>query len=102
MINFTQIPRKQKPSLYGIISFLFSTLSFGQVTETYTIQTGNFDATHTTNTNSNYFAGAYDNTGSEIGIYANGVGGGYTGDPGIAIFRSFTHDGSSTSGSSRD
>ena len=54
MINFTQIPRKQKPCLYGIISFLFSTLSFGQVTETYTIQTGNFDATHTTNTNSNY------------------------------------------------
>ena len=102
MINFMQIPRKQKTFFYGIVCLLLSMVSSGQVTETYTIQTSNFDASHTTNTNSNYFAGAYNNNGSEIGTYANGSGGGYTGDPGVSIFRSFTDDGTSTSGSSRD
>ena len=102
MINFMQIPKKQKTFFYGIVCLLVSMVSSGQVTETYTIQTSNFDASHTTNTNSNYFAGAYNNNGSEIGTYANGSGGGYTGDPGVSIFRSFTDDGTSTSGSSRD
>ncbi len=79
-----------------------SMVSSGQVTETYTIQTSNFDASHTTNTNSDYFAGAYNNNGSEIGTYANGSRSGYTGILEVSIFRSFTDDGTSTSGSSRD
>ena len=62
-----QIPKKQKTFFYGIVCLLVSMVSSGQVTETYTIQTSNFDASHTTNTNSNYFAGAYNNNGSEIG-----------------------------------
>ena len=82
-------PQKAK-NLFLWYCLLLSMVSSGQVTETYTIQTSNFDASHTTNTNSNYFAGAYNNNGSEIGTYANGSGGGYTGDPGVSIFRALT------------
>lgn len=72
-----------------------------QITLDYTTQTGAFNATHTTNTGGSYFAGAYNNSGTEIGTYANGSGGGYTGDPGVALFRTFTTNASANAGTAR-
>lgn len=65
-------------------------------TVTYTIQTGNFNSTSTIHTNANYFAGAYNNNATEVGLYANGSGAGYTGDPGVSCFQTFTDDGTIT------
>ncbi|NMH26684.1 beta strand repeat-containing protein, partial [Flavobacterium silvaticum] len=58
-------------------------------TVNYTMQTGNFNATQTVNTNGSYFAGAFNNNGTEIGTYANGNGSPYIGDPGVALFQTF-------------
>lgn len=65
------------------------------------MQTSNFNSSHTIYTNANYGAGAGNNSATEINTYAYGSGSGYDGDPGIALFRSFSTDGSSTSGSTR-
>jgi len=70
-------------------------------TVNYTMQTGNFNANQTVHTNSNYFAGYYNNGASELGFYANGSGSGYTGDPGIAAFQTFTTTGNGNSGTAR-
>lgn len=87
------------------ILFLFcciATLSVNaQITLDYTTQTGSFNATRTVNTNGSYFAGGYDNGSTELGTYANGGGGGYTGDPGVALFRTFTTAASGNNGSAR-
>lgn len=87
------------------ILLLFTLSVFGaghaQVTLDYTSQTGAYNATKTINTNGSYFAGAYNNSASEIGMYANGSGGGYTGDPGVAIFRTFTTAASGNNGMAR-
>jgi len=79
----------------GLMILVFGMIgevSWGQVT--YTLQTGNFTTNSlTANTNSNYFAGSYNNSSSEVGFYANGSGVGYTGDPGVASFQTFTTNG---------
>ena len=67
----------------------------------YTTQTGNFNTIKTENTNGDYFAGAYNNTGTEVGIYANGSGGTFIGNPGAALFRTFTINGADNSATSR-
>lgn len=94
---------KKRRMFFGIVASLFTSYSFGQVTESYTMQTSNFNTQHTINTSTNYGAGAGNNGSSEINTYAyvTGDGSGYIGDPGIALFRSFSDDGSSTSGSNR-
>lgn len=76
-----------------VLICVWSHLVEGQNTVAYTMQTANFNQVHTLNTNSNYFAGHFDNGASELGNYANGSGPGYTGDPGVASFRTFTVDG---------
>lgn len=80
----------------SIIFFLLAmiTLSAAKAQVTYTIQTGNFTTNAlTVNTNSNYFAGTSNNTSSEVSFYANGSGSGWTGDPGVASFQTFTTNG---------
>ena len=72
-----------------------------QVTLDYDTQTGSFNATRTINTNSSYYAGAYNYNATEMGTYANGSGGGYVGDPGVAVFRTFTTAASANSGTAR-
>lgn len=75
-----------------LFSFGFTFAAWTQVN--YVIQTGNFTQNaRTVNTNANYFAGSYNNGGAEVGFYANGSGGGYTGDPGVASFQTFTTNG---------
>ncbi|MDB9882367.1 T9SS type A sorting domain-containing protein [Bacteroidia bacterium] len=82
-----------KKILLGFISLLPVNL-FAQSAVTYTLQTGNFTVNELTkNTNSNYFAGSYNNSSSEVAFYANGSGTGYTGDPGVASFQRFTTNG---------
>lgn len=76
-------------------------VSYGQISMDYTMQTGNFNSTQTTNTNSSYFAGAFNTNSTEIGTYANGSGGGYVGDPGVALFRTFTTNVSGNAGVAR-
>lgn len=57
---------------YFLIYLLFFQVTFMAYSqETYVMQTGNFNSTHTTNTDSNYFAGTYNNGGSELGVFAN-------------------------------
>ena len=78
--------------LLVLIFGVLGELSWGQVT--YTLQTGNFTTNSlTTNTNGNYFAGTVNNSVSEVKFYANGSGSGYTGDPGVASFQTFTTNG---------
>ncbi|MGV3460932.1 MAG: autotransporter-associated beta strand repeat-containing protein [Flavobacterium sp.] len=72
-----------------------------QITLDYTTQTGSFNATQTVNTNGSYFAGGFNNNSTELGTYANGNGGGYVGDPGVALFRTFTTAASGNSGTAR-
>lgn len=100
MMTYNHIFKKRR-MFFGIVASLFTSYSFGQVTESYTMQTSNFNTQHTINTSTNYGAGAGNNGSSEINTYAYGNGSGYIGDPGIALFRSFSDDGSSTSGSNR-
>jgi autotransporter-associated beta strand protein len=68
--------------------------------ETYLTQTTNLNATHTINTNSNYFAGNFNN-GIELGTFANGNGNPFPGNPGVACFRTFTIDGANPSATAR-
>ncbi len=80
---------------------LFGLGLMGQVTENYPVQTSNFNATNTINTNSEYFAGIFDNTPTELGVFANGSGPSYVGDPGVAAFRTFTVDGNNSAATAR-
>ena len=91
MMTFKQNLRKHR-ILFGIIALSFSSSSAGQVT--YTMQTSNFNATQTV-TPSGTYAGAYNNGGGEVATYANGSGN----TPGVAIFKTFTDDGSTTGNS---
>ncbi len=86
-----------------LLFFIFCIFSSGyaQITLDYDTQTGSYNATRTANTNGSYFAGAYNNGSAEMGLYANGGGGGYTGDPGVAVFRTFTTAASGNNGSAR-
>ncbi|MFC0604079.1 autotransporter-associated beta strand repeat-containing protein [Winogradskyella pulchriflava] len=89
-----------KISLFTIAVFVYGHTRVN-AQETYTMQTGNFNAIHTIHTNGSYFAGGYNNSATELGTYANGSGGGYTGDPGVALFRTFTANGSNSSATVR-
>lgn len=72
-----------------------------QISIDYSTQTGSFNAMQIVNLNGNYFAGGYNNGATEFATYANGNGGGYTGDPGVALFRTFTTAASGNSGTPR-
>lgn len=72
-----------------------------QITLDYETQTGSFNAQRTINTNGSYYAGSYNNGSTELGAYANGNGGGYAGDPGVALFRTFTTAASANGGTAR-
>lgn len=80
---------------------LSGTVSYSQISMDYTMQTGNFNSSQTFNTNGSYFAGAGNQNAAEIFTYANGSGGGYVGDPGVALFRTFTTNVSGNLGSPR-
>lgn len=77
----------------GVLTTIFG---WSQTSVNYTMQTGLFDATRTVHTPSGYYAGAFNNNASEIGVYANGSGSSYTGNPGVALFRRFTTTGTNT------
>ncbi len=84
-----------------VVLFALASGSVNGQTVNYVMQTGNFNSQQTNNVNSNYLAGAFNNIGTEIGLYANGSGSGYTGDPGVAIYQIFTDNGNGTSGNAR-
>jgi hypothetical protein len=77
--------------LFCALAFLISSFGFGQVTENYQMQTGNFNANFTEKNNAPPFAGTFDNGGAEIGQFANS--GSFGNTPGAAVFRTFTING---------
>ncbi|WP_165764679.1 autotransporter-associated beta strand repeat-containing protein [Flavobacterium cyanobacteriorum] len=89
-----------KKKLLLLLFMLTNTLN-AQVTLNYTTQTVAFNQTHTVFTGSNYFAGTFDNGAAELGVFANGSGSGFIGNPGVATFRTFTTNTFGTQGISR-
>lgn len=87
--------------LLPFLLFAFTPHLHAQISMDYTMQTINFNAIRTANTNGSYFAGAFDNGSAEVGTYANGSGGGYTGDPGVALFRTLTTNVNGNAGTAR-
>ena len=84
-----------------IIFLLAFYCSSAQITLDYETQTGSFNATRTVNVVNGYFAGSFNSGPSEVGTYANGSGGGYIGDPGVALFRTLTTAANANSGTAR-
>ncbi len=74
--------------IFVLISVIEFT-GFSQTSQTYTIQTGNGNATQTS-VNSGCFAGTFNNSGTEIGMYSNGS---CSGTPQVAHFQTFTTNG---------
>jgi trimeric autotransporter adhesin len=74
-----------------------------QVTLTMPTQTSYYNGSQTANTNGSYFAGMYNNGSSELGTYANtnSSGSPYIGDPGVAVFHTFTTSENGTLGTAR-
>ena len=68
-------------------------------TVTYTMQTGNFNSTLTEKNNNPPYAGVYNNTATELGLYSNG--GSFGNTPGAAAFETFTTTGNGTTGTVR-
>jgi autotransporter-associated beta strand protein len=62
-----------------------------QASETYTMQTGSFNAFQEEKNNNPPYAGTYNNSASELAQYANG--GSFNNTPGAAAFRTFTISG---------
>jgi autotransporter-associated beta strand protein len=97
-LNFNRFLKTNK-LLIGL-HFLFINFTFGQVTENYVMQTGNFNQSYTEKNTAPPFAGTFDNGVSEIGQFANN--GSFNNTPGAAIFRDFSINGSDELTADRD
>ncbi len=80
-----------------LFSLCLSIFTYSQTSLTYTIQTGNANSTPTS-AGSGCFTGAYNNSITEIGLYANGSCGSV---PQVAFFQTFTTTANGNTGSAR-
>lgn len=80
----------------GVFVFGFSKAQ----TVNYVMQTGNFNSQWTTNTNVDYHAGAANQSGTEIKLFAYGSGT-FIGNPGVSLFQLFSDNGNGITGAAR-